>query len=602
MPHLFLLENMVEVLFGLALFINAALFVPQFVKILKKKNSEDISLITFSGLLLIQAITVIHGLITEDHILIIGYVISMITTGAVVGIAIKYKDSKVKQSHLIGLDQILEQLPGHIYWKDKNGAMLGCNKRNWQDFGFKKYKDIIGTTGYSYMLKEEAQKLELFDQSVIREKKLKIDEEIFTCADGNCTRYLSHKVPLRDEIGEIIGLIGVSLDITTSKQDILEKLRLLENIIAIMPAYVYWMDRDGTYLGCSDKEAEAVGIASRHEIVGKKNTDLAGFLIPEALDPINKKVMETGESIVLEEPATLQGGIEATFLSSKVPLKNTKNEVVGMVGISIDITERKKQEKDLIQAKEEAEKANQSKSQVIENLEHDIRTPLAGAIGILTILADRETDQDMKPVVEECASSVESLLEYCDTIIAYARQNNVSIPILSKRFNLIEIVDKAISIENISVINNNLQSAATDKNLSLNVEKDSNLPNVVIGDEFRIKSILINLLGNAIKFTSEGEVSLKVTQEKSSISRSTVVRFVVSDTGIGISKDKQQSIFEIFGKIEPSNRSFKNTPGLGLRLVKKYVEELSGDIDVISEIGKGSTFIVDIPLKLPLVE
>ena len=296
MYELHLSKNLVELPFYIALFFNAALFIPQSIKIIKRKNAEDVSLITFWGFLLIQFATVLHGLIIRDYALVFGYIASMLTTGVVICVAIKYKKKKNKSPAAIDAESVLAQLPGHVYWKDLNGVILGCNTNNWKDFGFDRYKDIVGKTEYQYVSKEEADKLYLLDQEVIREKELRSSEEIVIKGNGFVENYLSYKAPLRDNSGKIIGIAGISLDITEAKQKTLEQLHLLENIISIMPAYVYWMDKDGTYLGCNDKEAKAIGLNSRYDIVGKKNTDLPGFLVPKALDPINLKVMETGKT------------------------------------------------------------------------------------------------------------------------------------------------------------------------------------------------------------------------------------------------------------------------------------------------------------------
>jgi PAS domain S-box len=178
----------------------------------------------------------------------------------------------------------------------------------------------------------------------------------------------------------------------------LENLNMLENIIAVMPGNVYWMNREGIYLGCNDNEAQAVGLKSRFDIVGKRNIDISGFVIPDVLDQINQNVMKTGEVVVIEEPAILKDGTPATFLSSKVPLFNSDETVIGMVGISIDITERKEAEKSLKMAKELAEAANQTKTEFLANMRHDLRTPFSGILGLTECMEQEETDAEKKEI------------------------------------------------------------------------------------------------------------------------------------------------------------------------------------------------------------
>ena len=140
-----------------------------------------------------------------------------------------------------------------------------------------------------------------------------------------CLLYsLSDKVPLKNKNNHTIGILGVSVDITNAKQEITDKLEMLENILAMVPGTLYWMDKEGYYLGCNDNQAEVIGLNSRKEILGKRNIDMPGFLISEILDPINKEVMEQGKTILLEEPAILKDGTRAIFLSSKTSI------IVGM--------------------------------------------------------------------------------------------------------------------------------------------------------------------------------------------------------------------------------------------------------------------------------
>ncbi len=209
-----------EIIFSSALFINALLFIPQFIKILKEKTAQEVSLLTFVGFWLIQATIVWHGFLQRDWWLVWGYIFSMFTCGAV----------------------------------------------------------IVGIILY---------------------------------------RQRPPPASLQDQY------------------------ELLDNLLAILPEHLYWIDRKGRYLGCNNQQAESAGLASREDIVGKRNSDLpwninAGQL-PETLDALHQKIMCTGEAQVVEEPAVLPNGREAIFLSHKVPL-HRRGQIVGMAGVSIDIT------------------------------------------------------------------------------------------------------------------------------------------------------------------------------------------------------------------------------------------------------------------------
>ena len=466
-----IVKDAIQFVFSIALFINALLFIPQAMRIVKEKSAKGVSLLTFLGLLLIQFTIVLHGIITRDYLLIVGYIVSMTTCGAVVILVVYYNKRKSEDHDLSGYD-ILNQLPCHIYWKNKEGVFLGCNTSNWEDFKLKSLSDFKGKTDYDILPEEEANKISLIDNKIIKTGIPEVVEEQVTSDNGKTT-YLSHKVPLKNKRDEIIGILGVSCDVTEKNKNIINQLKTLENIIAVMPGNVYWLNKEGIYLGCNDNQAKLIGLSSRKDIVGKRNVEIPGFLIPEVLDKYNRKVIETGESITVEEPAVLPNGTKAMFLSSKVPLHNANNEIIGIIGISIDITERKKQEEELRKAKEEAEKSNKIKRDFISNMEHDIRTPFVGIYGMIDILAKQEEDPEKKSILHDVALCAKELMDYCDGILDFSRIESESFPIVSKSFALRKIVDSVATIETI---------AAKNKQLSLSLEYDDQLPKVGSGD------------------------------------------------------------------------------------------------------------------------
>lgn len=582
-----IIKDIIESIFSIALFINAILFVPQAIRIFKEKSTKGVSFSTFFGFLLIQLTVVLHGLLIRDYLLVFGYIVSMITCGSVVVLILMYKKNKTAN---IELEDILDQLPGHIYWKDADGVMLGANKQNWQDFGVSSLEEFKGKTDYDLFSKEDADQLVLVDQEVMRTGKPTVAEEWLT-SQGQHTLYLSHKAPLRDKDQNIIGILGVSVDITSSKKETVEKLELLENVIAATPGNVYWLDTDGVYLGCNDNEAEAVGLSSRKDIVGKRNVDIPGFVIPEALDPINQEVMQTGRTVTVEEPAVLKDGTEAVFLSNKVPLRNQEGSIVGMVGISIDITERKKQEEESQRAREAAESANRAKTEFLANMRHDFRTPFVGILGMAQLLESDESDPVKREELACITQSAQALLDQLNEILEFIQLEDGILPIFDKQFALVRMVNDLVEM---------MRPSARSQGLRLNVHCDDALPMQVVGDRQRIHRVLVNLLSNAIKFTQKGEVSLDVSVAKMDQDRA-VIQFIIKDTGIGIPPDKQEIIFEKFNRLTSSYSGVYAGKGLGLRMVKRFLDEINGEVHVTSEVGKGSVFTVLVPYKLPLL-
>jgi len=159
---------------------------------------------------------------------------------------------------------------------------------------------------------------------------------------------------------------------------------MLESILSIMPGHLYWVGKDGTYLGCNENQAKSAGLNTRQDIKGKRNQDLPwnfnSQTLPEVLDQINQEVMETGKTLIVEEPAVLKDGTQRVFLSNKVPLRNKEGSIIGMVGISIDITDKKQMEAELILAKNKAKAVN------IKNMCQDVQPPLSDTVNFSELL------------------------------------------------------------------------------------------------------------------------------------------------------------------------------------------------------------------------
>lgn len=368
-----------------------------------------------------------------------------------------------------------------------------------------------------------------------------------------------------------------------------------ENLIAFMPGHVYWMDKNNVFLGCNGEQAKSANLVSRHEIVGKTNYDMPWRKQAKKLNDVNNKVMAENKPYVAEELATMAYGA-GVFLSHKVPLHDHEGNVIGLLGISFDITDRKKLEKELKEAKEAAELANTIKTNFIQNMEHDIRTPFSGIYGLTSILTEQENDPTKKSLLNEILGSAKELLDYCNTILDFSHIESGHIPITSKRFNLEALINGVVRME---------MPAANLKNLELKTYYQKEAPKIIFGDDFRIKRILINLMSNSIKFTNAGHVAVNVrliNTEDSHKKREVILAMSVEDSGIGIPKNMQDRLFEKFEKRRPSNQGITRGHGLGLRIVKQFMDDLSGDIDIISQEGKGTKIIFSLPFKIPLTD
>ena len=307
------------------------------------------------------------------------------------------------------LENIITQIPCNVYWKDRNGYYLGCNDSNLRAISCKSIKDFIGKTAYELLPSKFAAAVTKIDEQVMSSGKALVFEEAGTNHHGEEIIYLTHKIPLFDENKEIIGLLGISFDIAERKKTELELKKTkelaehqskvsniyLKNLIARLPENFYWMDKEGRILGSNENQANLFGLSSS-KLLGKNIYDVAKLLgwdqsIPDAIRKNDLEVMTTKQAKQLEETVILNHE-ERIFLAYKNPLVDDQGEVMGVFGVAIDITERKRMEQELLIAKEKAELANHAKSAFITNMSHDIRTPFSGILGFSKILQKEETD------------------------------------------------------------------------------------------------------------------------------------------------------------------------------------------------------------------
>lgn len=361
-----------------------------------------------------------------------------------------------------------------------------------------------------------------------------------------------------------------------------------ENILALMPGHVYWVDRQNIYLGCNNIQAKNVNLESRHAIVGKSTRDLVLEVQAEELDRINTDVMESGIPQTRIEQAYMAEG-HGVYFSQKVPLRDEQGDVIGLLGISIDITELKKAEADIILAKESAEAANQAKTQFIANMSHDIRTPLGGVVGMSKLLEDRLEQPEEKQYARWINESGQQLLSLLNGILDSALTDNVRESELNRGvFDLRQCIQDLVQLE--------LPTTQL-KGLALRIDISDDVPHRLMNDRAKLHRILLNLLGNAIKFTPSGEVAIEV-ELLYRLDNQVQLQFRVVDTGIGIPADLQDKVFDRFFRAAPSYQGTYSGHGLGLHIARTYVNYLGGDLQFISENGQGTTFYFDLSFEL----
>lgn len=358
-----------------------------------------------------------------------------------------------------------------------------------------------------------------------------------------------------------------------------------------LPSYIFWKDISSVYLGCNEAFARSVNLLSPNDIVGKTDYDLPWTTAEsDAYRADDREVMKNGKpKLNIEENQTTREGKMITLLTSKVPLIKD-GQVIGVLGIYTDITGLKNIQSELTKAKEQAESANQAKTEFVQNMQHDIRTPAAGIWGLLDTLTKSEKDPERRKILKMATESSHRLLNLCNDAVEFGDLAEHSKPVTAQKIDMRDIAKGVVEL--------NLP-AIFSKKLSLNFKINANVPQYIIGDPFRLTRILINLLGNAIKFTDKGKVSLNLQAVNNENYRCAFLVIEIRDTGIGISKDKTETVFHKFSRGVSSNTNKYPGTGLGLYVVKTFIEDLDGDIELESHEGQGSYFKLTIPFKTP---
>jgi two-component system sensor histidine kinase/response regulator len=361
---------------------------------------------------------------------------------------------------------------------------------------------------------------------------------------------------------------------------------LLNALLEAVPDYIYFKDADSRFIRTSAALVRSFGLSDASVIEGK--TDFDFFTEEHARNAYNdeQEIMRTGKPVSKEEKETRPGRPDAWVLTTKMPLRDETGKIVGTFGISKDITELKLASQALEKARRDAESANRAKSEFLANMSHEIRTPLNGIIGMTDLAIETELTPEQRDYLDTVKISADALITVINDVLDFSKIEAGKIDFETTAFDLRDSL--AGSLKTISV-------RADEKGLELLCEVASDVPDVVTGDPSRLRQIVLNLVGNAIKFTHEGEVTLRVAcVEKNDVE--CTLQFTVADTGIGIAPEKQRTIFEAFSQADTSTTRKYGGTGLGLTISTRLVELMAGKMWLESEVGKGTQFHFTIKL------
>lgn len=601
------------------------------------------------------------------------------------------------------LRTLIDNIPDRIYVKDTQGRKTVSNKADWLASGGKHMEEVIGRTDFESYPEDMAARFWEDDKAVLESGMPVMDrEEPGLDAQGNPAWVMTTKVPLRNDNGDIIGLVGVGRDVTSQKQSD-EKVRQLSRAVEQSASTIVITDVDGSIAYVNSKFTETTGY-TREEALGKnprilksgytsqdeyrnlwetissgrewrgefhnrkKNGDL--YWESATISPILNEAGEITHYLAVKEDITGRKQVEAEVLRQKQffeslvqnspvavvvldnahriisvnpafeklygysndealdadldALINTDESILDARAYTNEVMNKpvhaigKRRRKDgslvdveilgvpvlvggerigilamyhdisvLVRARQEAEQASQAKSEFLANMSHEIRTPMNGVIGMLELALDTPLTSEQRDYLQTSLQSAEALLTLLNDILDFSKIEAGRLELETIDFNLRNAVEDVAYT---------LARRAQDKGLEMACLIHPDLTSDLRGDPGRLRQILVNLVGNAIKFTHQGEIVIHAEPVEETNAH-VKVRFAVQDTGVGIPYDRQAAIFDRFIQADGSTTRKYGGTGLGLAISKQLVEAMGGTIGVESTPGTGSTFWFEITFK-----
>jgi PAS domain S-box-containing protein len=494
--------------------------------------------------------------------------------------------------------EIIDFIPDAILAIDLNGIVIAWNKAM-EELTGTLATDIMGKGNYEYALPIYGIRRPTLADLVLKPDAINEAKYSNFRRDGNSISgetYISSlrtggsyiwgkAAPLYGSSGNIIGVIESIRDITERKlaeEDLRRSRQKYHNIFENSILGLYQSIPGGRYLSVNPAFARLFGYSSPQEMIACV-TDIGQQLYSNPKDrqrAINQ-LIEQGFLEGFELEVQRRDGTKF-WVSMNTKIVQDENGL-HYDGTVEDITKRKRAEDMLRASKEVAEAATKSKSDFLANMSHEIRTPMNAVIGMTCLLLDEELTVEQKEYVETIRSSGEALLDIINDILDISKIEGGMMELEHQPFSLRRCIEESIGLgaEN-----------ATKKGLRMEYTIEQDIPAVVLGDRSRLRQILVNLIGNAVKFTEKGCISIVVSGRKIDTidGDSHEIHFAVKDTGIGIPDDKADRLFQLFSQVDASTaRRFGGT-GLGLAISKKLVEMMFGNIWVESRTGMGSTF------------
>ncbi len=475
---------------------------------------------------------------------------------------------------------MIESLPLNLFRKDLAGKFVEINQRLADVIG-KPQSEILGKTDFDLFPDFEAEKYRRDDAEIVAQGILMEDVEEQTLPDGRITYIQVLKAPVRDSAGAIVGVQGIFWDVTERKQAEDARHRADERFRRLV---------DSSLMGIMVADLEG-GIHDANEaflqLVGYTKEDVETRRLKwDAITPPDMRELDECAMELLNKQGTCppwekefihREGYRVPVMIGVTMLPAEKGKCICFV---LDITERKRFEGELRDAKDSADAANQAKSLFLANMSHEVRTPMNAIIGLTELVLKSPLATQQSEYLRLVLESAESLLTIINDILDFTKIEAGKMQLVIEPFWLRDCIVDAIRPFSLR---------AHQKGVELAYDVDSNVVDGLFGDPGRLRQVIVNLVSNSLKFTQKGEIVVKVESEELE-EQIVLLHFAVRDTGVGIPANKMRSIFEAFEQADSSTTRVYGGTGLGLAIAERFVGLMGGRIWVESEVGVGSTF------------
>jgi two-component system sensor histidine kinase/response regulator len=475
---------------------------------------------------------------------------------------------------------LVESLPLHMFRKDLAGRLVYANQTYLNEIG-QPWEQLEGKTDYDLFPRHLAEKYRRDDARVISSRRVFEDVEEHRQPHGETIYVQVLKSPVYDADGNVVGIQGMFWDVSARRRAE-EALRASDarfrsltrsNVMGILMVH-----QDGTISEANDAFLDLVGYSREEFQAGRLRWDKLtapeyAWLDRQGVD----QLMTTGASPPWEKELVRKDGSRVPVLNGLAILKGSRDRCLCFV---LDISTQKEAEAQLKRAKEAADQANRAKSAFVANISHEIRTPMNAILGMTELLLDTPVSPEQRDYLTVVQESADSLLSLINNVLDFSKIEAGKLDIEHVEFGLRDTVAGILK---------SLAVAAHKRGLELVLNLEPAVPNRVIGDPIRLRQILVNLVGNAIKFTEKGDVVVRLSVDSREQSTA-LLHVAVSDTGIGIPHEKRESVFLAFEQGDGSRARKYGGTGLGLAICARLVELIGGRIWFENNLAGGTTF------------